>query len=514
MKVALVQCPAWGRKSPPFAIALLSAILRSKGHEVYCFDLNNGLYHSCEEKHKKMWGEEYYSFWEDFYLMKGFIDDNGKNIDNYVKKILEVQPDIVGFSIHCTSSKVSLEIAKRLKAQEDKILIVFGGPSCIKDRGALCFIREDFVDVVVVGEGGITLPELINTYRANGKIDYIKGIIYKDNGRIVECISREVIEDVEQLPFPDFTDFDFDSYIDPHRLEVFSSRGCFNRCVFCGEKEFWHRFRYMKGERIFKEIKFQLGRYKNISQVVFNDSLLNGVPRELDIFCDAVIQHKLMFAWGGQALPRKEMTLSLLKKMKEAGCWYITYGIESGSQKVLDRMKKSVNIEDVEKVVRYTHEAGIKTYANFMFGFPGERDDNFQETLDFLKRNRDFLDGVSPSQSFCVIDKNTYLYQHSLEFDILPEPHHLYWQTKDGYNNYAKRFKRYEQFCNLALSMRLTGVGVVDHKPDKWQLLGDYYYYKKDWAKAIDAYHNSVKYEHDNKKTHEKIADCFNKIKI
>ncbi len=103
-----------------------------------------------------------------------------------------------------------------------------------------------------------------------------------------------------------------------------------------------------------------------------------------------------------------------------------------------------------------------------MFGLPTETRDDFAMTLEFLKRNRENIDTILASQSFCVIDKGTYLYNNPDEFGIKYRNHHLYWESNNGENDFCERFKRYEEFCKLALSLGIPETsGVLKNKPDK-----------------------------------------------
>jgi radical SAM superfamily enzyme YgiQ (UPF0313 family) len=175
-------------------------------------------------------------------------------------------------------------------------------------------------------------------------------------------------------------------------------------------------------------------------------------------------------------------------------------------------MNKRFLIADAEEVLRVTHQAGISTQANFMFGLPTETEDDFRQTLEFLKRNRENIDSVLASQSFCVIDRGTFLYTHAQDFGIRNSDHHLYWETNG--NNYAERFRRYEEFCQLALALGLPETsGVLRAKPDKWILLGDYYLFRKDYPKAIEYFKNSLRLESWNDVTLEKLERCQKELK-
>jgi radical SAM protein with 4Fe4S-binding SPASM domain len=517
MKVALIQCPGWGRDCPPYSVALLSAVLRRKGHKVFGFDLNNVLYCSGPDKYKEMWDDkDNYSFWSNSALISGFIRDNARMIDFQVERILATEAKIIGFTVHFSSLLVSLEIARRIKNADKDRIIVFGGADCCRELRGKELIKNDAVDIVAVGEGDETLPELAEIMEVEGQIKFCRGVLLKNGKKIIDCGDRPAVECLDLLPFPDYSDFRKDilsgHYRQPERLEILDSRGCINRCHFCSEWQFWKAYRTMSGNRIFEEIAYQMKRFPGVNYFYFIGSLLNGNVKELSQFCDLLISSGLKIKWSGQAIIRPEMTRELLEKMAKAGCEWLGYGIESGSQKVIKNMNKHLSIANAEEVLENTRQSGISTQANFMFGMPTETEEDFRKTLEFLQRNRENIDSVLASQSFCVIDKGTYLFTHAKELGILNPQHHLYWETNG--NSYVDRFRRYEEFCRLALSLGLPETsGVLRVKPDKWLLLGDYYLFKKEYFPALECFKKSIKFESKNDITLRKIVECQKRIK-
>lgn len=517
MKAALIQCPAWGRDCPPYTVALLSAALRIKGHEAFGFDLNNALYCSGADKYRPMWDDkDNYSFWSNAALISEFIRDNERMIDFQINRILNTGAKIIGFTVHFSSLLVSLEVARRIKKADKDRIIVFGGPDCCRELRGKKIIREEFIDIVVVGEGDEVLPELAGIVEAEGRVEFSPGTLLKNGKKIIDCGDRPVVNSLDSLPFPDYSDFRkgilSGHYRQPERLEILDSRGCPMRCHFCSEWQFWKSYRSMSGKRIFEEITYQMKRFPGVNYFYFIGSLLNGNIKELINFCDLVISSGIKIKWSGQAIIRSQMDSELLNKMAKAGCEWLGYGIESGSQRVVRSMNKRFSIANAEEVLENTRKAGISTQANFMFGIPTETQDDFKKTLEFLQRNRGHIDSILASQSFCVIDKGTYLYTHAKKFGIQNHQHHLYWETKG--NSYIDRFGRYEEFCRLALSLGAPETsGVLRVKPDKWSLLGDYYLFKKDYFLALECFKKSVKLESKNDSTLKKIEECKIKLK-
>ncbi len=181
----------------------------------------------------------------------------------------------------------------------------------------------------------------------------------------------------------------------------------------------------------------------------FQDSLVNGSPRELGVFADLLIDYPRKVWWWGQANIRREMTKSFCEKLKQAGCICLAYGIESGSNRILKLMNKGITKEEAEEVIRNTSTAGISVRANFMFGFPGEEEEDFQETLDFIERNHEFINSVNPAREFGIF-RDTPMAQNPSQFGVNLAQGERYWQTIDGKNNYLVRLNKHKRFCELA----------------------------------------------------------------
>jgi anaerobic magnesium-protoporphyrin IX monomethyl ester cyclase len=490
ISVSLVQCPAWGRETPPVAISLLAGNLRNQGYKVHLFDLNNEYFYKVSDKYKIYWGQEYFYFWESENSVKELLDQYQNEVEQTVEQIAATGSKIVGFSLVFTCVHFTMEIAKKLKELSPETMVVLGGPSTAEYAGGLNFLDRSFVDAIVLREGDITFPEICKDIEEKGHLEKIPGLIFKKDGAVINGGLRAPVQSLDSIPFADFTDYDFTKYADPTRIDLFSSRGCINKCHYCDERQYLQRYRYRSGKRLFEELRYHMSYNPNIKSIFFCDSVVNGSLKAMHEFSELLIRHDIKVAWGGQAVVRKDMDAGLLNLMAKAGCAYLCYGIETGSEKVLKTMnKKLATIEADEQNLKDTHNAGIRAYANFMFGYPTETEEDFLQTLDFVRRNRPWIDGVSPSLSFTNILPNTYLYENLVEFGIDPKRyHHLYWSTRDRENTYPIRFDRYERFCRLCIELGLTGVGVVEERLDKWKKLGDYYTYIKDYEKATECF--------------------------
>ncbi len=464
MKITLILCPSWGIETPHLGIALLVANLRRQRFQVEVCDLNIRIHNKYKEK--GLWKSEEDVHWEDDNSTSQFIKENDVYLESFVDEVLSKDAGVIGFSIYNTTKRLSLELAKRIKKKDKNKIIIFGGQQCFPKESAEGLIKDEAVDAIVMGEGDEVLPELIGKIEKLKRIDFCPGLIYKENGKIVDCGIRPPVSNLDGLSLPDFSDFSLQSYDNPHQLPILSSRGCPYQCVFCSTKLFWIKYRAMSGENIFREMEYQLNRYKDIYFFTFNDHVINADMQALSKFCDLILETKSnrihsdsnwdRLCWRGAAVIRDEMDKEFIKKMRDAGCMELEYGVESASPKIRRLMRKPpYDISIIERVIRDTHKSGIRARVNFMFGFPGETEEDFEETLNFLRRNREFFAQVHPSETFCCIDPGTYLFSHPEEFGVTSRYHSLFWESVDGKNIYPERLKRHQIFCELADSLNI-----------------------------------------------------------
>ncbi len=464
MKIKLVLSPSWGIETPHLGIALLVASLRRYGHDVEACDFNIRIHN--RDKGKGLWKSEEDVHWEDEKSISQFIIENDALLDSFVREILSGDARVIGFSVYNTTQRLSLELARRIKIKDKNKIIILGGQHCFFQASAEWLIKDNAVDAVIRGEGDEILPELLGKIEKLNRVDFCPGLIYKKDAKIFDCGMRPPVSNLDSLPFPDFGDFDLRLYDNPRQLPMLSSRGCPCECVFCSTKLFWMKYRSMSGERIFNEVDYQVKRYKDTQFITFNDHVINGDMRAFSKFCDLILEAKSQkvqndydwekLRWRGPAIIRDEMDREFIKKMKDAGCIEVEYGVESASARIRKLMKKPpYDIGIVERVIRDTHSAGIGARVNFMFGFPGETEEDFEETLNFLKRNKEFFVQVHPSETFCCIDPGTYLFNHFDEFGIVSRKHSLFWETAEGKNIYPERLRRHQAFCELAVSLNI-----------------------------------------------------------
>jgi len=294
---------------------------------------------------------------------------------------------IIGFTTTTIIMPNVIGICNKIK-RKDNIVIV-GGPhaSAIpEDTLEEC----ENIDVIVVGEGEITTLELINKIKNNEKYDSVKGIVYRDGNSIKRTDPRGMIHDLDSLNFPDIDMLPLEKYRPAPIIDlgyagekfatIITARGCTGVCIFCASSSFWKRIRTRSAENILKEIDMLVKR--GVKHIVIVDDTFTCYKPRLKEFCNAIIERKYDISWNCYArVP--DVDEEVLGLMKKAGCFFIFYGVESGSQEVLDRIKKMIKLEDAEKAVKLTKRAGIMANCAFMMGHPGETYETMKMTLDF-----------------------------------------------------------------------------------------------------------------------------------
>lgn len=423
MRVALVQCPAWGAL-PPLGAASLKAYVEAHGHEARCFDLNIEFYNEFQADKAALelggrayggpdpWGADSYGQWaldydrweDEIRFEPGSVyNDQPLPLGRWADAILASEPDVVGFTTYLTSFASSLQLAAELRRRGPAPFIVFGGPNTGQDREGDIALRTGLVDATVHGEGEASLVDLLDTLARGGDLAGVRGIGRLVDGAPVWTPFRPLIRPLDSLPFPDFTDFDWLDYPNPYLIPIMGTRGCVLQCAFCYETVFWKRFRMKSPRRIVDEIEHQVTTHPLWGQVpegkhfylMFGDSLVNGHLRTLREMCDLLIERDLGVCWGGQATIDKRMDDEVCRQLKAAGCTGLAVGLESGSQKVLDDMGKRFEVDDAVEVIRRFAEHDMPLTVNVMVGFPTERFRDFVGTIRFLNRTRRWLYQVS-----------------------------------------------------------------------------------------------------------------------
>ncbi len=317
----------------------------------------------------------------------------GLGYEQIKEKIIKENPDIIGFTAPTPAMKHVYKITEFIKKEfNPNCYVVAGGihPTVMPRRT----LEESLIDSAVIGEGEITFFELVREIK-NKSFDFgaIKGLAWKNrNGAIEINERRPLLENLDELPYPARDLYDLKLYYsaptkkvsDFKATPILTSRGCAFNCIHCPSKTIWGgRVRYHSALNVVREIEECINKF-GLREFNFFDDTFTVNPARVKEICREIINKKLNIAWISFS---RVNTISedLVKIMKEAGCRKISFGLESGSQEILDKMRKNATIEMASKAVAVVRKCGLQVHASFMLGNVGETIETIKQTIKFAK---------------------------------------------------------------------------------------------------------------------------------
>jgi len=316
----------------------------------------------------------------------------GMGYEQTVEETKTFQPDIIALTAVTPSIIKTVKLAAMMKGIFPSVPIVIGGPhfTAVPEQTLSDYPVFDYG---VVGEGEVTLTELVEALSSGGTLPDVAGIVYRENSEVVFSPPRPHIKDLDVLPFPAWDLLPgFPSQYHPALFKykklpathIVSARGCPHKCIFCDTSVFSRRIRFHSSEYILNMIGYLVENF-GIKEIIFEDDQFLINKKRMKKICEGILKAKWPISWCCSARVNSVNDLALLKLMKKSGCWQISYGIESGNQKILDFAQKGITINQIEKAVRLTHKAGILSKGYFIFGLPYENEKTMQNTISFAK---------------------------------------------------------------------------------------------------------------------------------
>ena len=362
------------------------------------------------------------------------------------KSIKEFKPNAIIINTSTPSIKNDLSTATIAKNIDKSILTITLGihPS---EKTQECFDYEKNLDLIIKGEPEETFKELFKKISNTKSYSKVKGISYRKNNKIINNLQRPLMENLDWLPFPAWHLINLKYYtlpfVDKPFLLLGTARGCPHKCTFCYAKSYYGRgFRPRSSKKIVDEIEYVKNKFGVEEFLMWTEAFTINKKYTIEI-CDEIIKRKLKINFVCNSRV-DSVDLELLKKLKQAGCWMIGFGVESGNQEIINNTKKGIDLEQTRKAFKMTRQVGLETTAHTVIGLLGESPKTVKETFRFIKEiDPDF------AQFYCAVPMPwTELYEEA---------------RKKGYI-LSKNYEDYEQDRSIMHTGKMTPEEVM-----KWR---------------------------------------------
>lgn len=364
---------------PSLGAAYLAAVLEERGHKVFILDaFTTRDYKVCLQADKATYG----------------LDDAAIK-----KQIQNFNPDIVGISsMYTMYSQDAHRMAQIVKEVNSDILVAFGGahPSCSPQT----VLEDNNVDVVVRGEGEYTLLDIVNAFKSKRSIEDIPGTAVRKDNFICVNADRPLIDDLDVLPQPARHLLPMEDYFYNAKhstlynmrnpfTTLISSRGCPMNCVYCSVKTIWGRtWRARSAGKVADEIEDLVENY-GVKEIHFSDDNISVNKDRIKDICNEILRRKLDIRWAAPTgIAIWSLDEELLKIMKKAGCYRLTFGLESGNKETLDFIGKKYTYEKAKQLIKLANSLGFWTASTFIFGFPYEKRESIDDTIALAQNSR------------------------------------------------------------------------------------------------------------------------------
>ncbi|HLC77329.1 MAG TPA: radical SAM protein [archaeon] len=328
---------------PHTGVAYISAVLKKNGIETKIIDMRLGYTH-----------DEVFSMLDDF------------------------NPEFVGITLYSFGFNRSQETINRIKTHSGSYRVIIGGPHVAALKGQS--LIDTLADFGVLAEGEFPMLEL-----CQGKpVGEILGLIWRDGEKIVVNAERPFDSNLDDLPLPDYEGFELKKYLgySEKHLPIITSRGCPYQCVFCSIRlSMGLKFRPRSPENVVDEIQHWYDKGWRSFEVDDDNFTLD--MKRAEKICDMIIERGLKITWKcDNGIRADRLTKELLQKMKDAGCIYVSFGVEGGNNKMLAAMKKGEKVDVIINSIKMAKEVGLGVGATFIIGTPEE---TYEDFLDSLK---------------------------------------------------------------------------------------------------------------------------------
>ncbi|MGB2706476.1 MAG: radical SAM protein [Candidatus Omnitrophota bacterium] len=334
----------------------------------------------------------------------GILDAQKESLDTerVLEKISKINPDVLGVSILTSNYANAKKIVKEAKKLIPRTKIVVGGPH--PSALPVATLKEVPADFLIRGEGEYSFLDLVN-FLAGGKGDpsHIENLCFSENGEIKTKPCTIQVKDLDKIPPPAWDLIEPRQYpVNPHQFffkkhpiaPVVTTRGCPFRCTFCSASFLaGENLRMRSPEKVVDEIELLATRH-GVKEIHFEDDNFTLVRKHAESICKKIIERKIKIVWQcPNGIRVDTIDRDLVRLMKKSGCYRLSFGIESGSQEILDRANKKLDLKKVPGAIKTVKDEGIEVQAFFILGLPGETKETALKTMNLIKELPiDFLD--------------------------------------------------------------------------------------------------------------------------
>jgi anaerobic magnesium-protoporphyrin IX monomethyl ester cyclase len=305
-------------------------------------------------------------------------------------KFRSLNPDIIGVTSATLTYLPALEILKAAKTALPNCLTMIGGPH-VTVMDEQTFTESTNVDIVVRGEGEQTMLELAGLVSDGNlkNLSEVAGITFRKNGQVFRTPDRPFMQDIDMLPHPAHKHFEVTRYkiLGKTYLPIITSRGCPFQCTFCAAYKMCGRgFRARSPSKVVDELEWLRDTFGAGAFAFYDDTFTFDVNRAVAI-CDEMKARKLGLPWDCRTRVDK-VSKELLTKLRSTDCQLIHFGVESGSQQMLNTMRKGTTVEQNARAIKWAKEAGISVAISLVIGYPGETPEMLKQTIDFIYKTK------------------------------------------------------------------------------------------------------------------------------
>ena len=498
LDVAIVDCPSRNLSLMPNGLGYLNNALKKTAVSFQIVDLDIISYHRFHIHRlfdmggcitlpgdlalpEDPWQAEHYDLWTA--TGGGASGPTGRNevleffrpvIDETIAALVAARPKVLGLSIQGCNEAAARAVALGVRAQLPDIMIVVGGFSCYNaDVGLRAFPECDYM---CIGEADLTAGPLLEALAGGERPFNQPGVLSRFDTPEYTYIPAPMIHNLDQIEFPKYEWCDLSVYRnfnDYQLTPIIASRGCrWSRCTFCAERFYW---RIRTKENFVDELEWLVGQGCHL--FMFNESDLGGMPERVMEICDEIIRRGLhrKVKLTGQLRVNRKQNRAFFEKLREANFVALRFGIDAFSERTLRLQMKGYTTDMITQNLKDCWEVGIFTEVNWVIGVPGETDQDVEEGIDLILKNRKYIGRLANINPLILVNGSVYWIDPASHNIVLKEPQEIMyekypralpadqWHSTDPYIDAQVRKERFERIV-LALYDAGFNVGAWAHR--------------------------------------------------